>query len=300
MQLNNSNNNIYLVKEMYPSPAKKVFLEFMFVGMMALWVVVTLVDIPIGAVLLIIARMSGNNNYQPWLTVKEVWRQILRHLSYLLRLVLSPAYRKTVKASKQKIIKSHERLKNAIDEVEFTDVAIFFAYLPHILGVTAFVVHSVIAVAIVISLSGVYYTSKVTPLNQPYVEPRVEYQPQDVDIQERDYGPWFNRSEVLDRVNNSDFKNIVLLSDTGLIKYSKNKVAVRNGFAVIVAHERIINPQLTANGQITFRDQENNRFSLNPGQAFMFENYIDKVYMFDDKGQIMANDLKNLQIMEVK
>ncbi len=176
-------------------------------------------------------------------------------------------------------------------DFEYVDAATLFALLPYVIGYSAIIVHCVLTTIVVISGYGVYKHYQVTATlpSTPQQQTIVKYQPQIADQQELDFGPWFDRGQVMDRVNNTDFKNIALLSDTGSVKYSQTKVIIDQGFVLTPFHERIVNPRSANNpGQISFEDQVGQNFTVNKNQAFMFEGYASKVFMFDANGKLMT------------
>jgi hypothetical protein len=146
----------------------------------------------------------------------------------------------------------------------------------------------------IVSFSAWHYYDVAEPREEPLPEIRVEYEPQIADRQEEDFGPWYRRATVIRRVDDPEFRNIVLLSDTGRMQYSRRFQGADDGFRDR-SSDRITSSRVTDSGQIVFRDSHRNRFRVNPGQVFMFENYRSFAFRFTESGQLQAVRLEDLR-----
>ncbi|MBT3222543.1 MAG: hypothetical protein HN348_26005 [Proteobacteria bacterium] len=82
------------------------------------------------------------------------------------------------------------------------------------------------------------------------------------------------------------------------MQYSKRFVGDLDGFQTRVWHERVRAPAVDGQ-QVVFQDQHGNRFRLNPGQVFLFENYKSFAFFLDANAGlkvIRATDLDALEI----
>ena len=276
------------------SKLKSFFKELGFLLSVVLAVILTAVDIVLGLFRYAWKRANGYPNFNPWQQICNLWIMIGRHIAYLFRL-FNADFREQVRQQRTAMHRAasafHGSMSNAkseLAEFDYVDAVVFFSYLPSLISFSFFLVQAAVALVTVISVYGVYKHYQVTAVQHTFPEAKtiVEYQPQVADKQEMDFGPWFNRGEVLERVNNPNFKNIALLSDTGGVKYSKNKTVIQAGFVLAPFNERVVNPHLTEDGQMTFTDQLGNEYWLNKEQGFMFEGYASKMFMFDASNRL--------------
>jgi hypothetical protein len=288
------------------SGVKKLLLEVGFLLGVLLAVILTAVDIILGIGRYLIGRARGRSHFNPWKNIQALWRMIGLHLLYLFNLI-RPSFRESLRRNREtmhrRAVTLRESFKRTGDigvfrELEYADgvdVAMFFAIVPYGIIGSIILVQAVTATVTVISLYGVYkvYHPTATLRTAPEQQTVVTYQPQVADQQETDFGPtWLDRGSVFGKVNDPEFKSVALLSDTGSIKYSATKVVESAGFTPLAWSERVSNPSPTSTGQIHFSDQTGHEFTVNKEQAFMFEGYSSKMFMFDTNGKLMAVDPK--------
>jgi hypothetical protein len=259
-----------------------VCLEALFVVSAIVVTVLTVVDLIAGCFRYLYGRVVLQyGHYNPWEKTVRVWRLMGAHVSYVIRSFQTDL--------SEQVARSRQTVSayTSDTDLDYVDEFQFFALLPVAIGYGFLLVHCIIAIVTVISLYGVYERHGVaTPRTTPEVETVVAYVPQVADQQEMDFGPWLDRGQVTDRINDQNFLNIALLSDTGSVKYSQTKVSSGDGFSFTPFHERVVNPHTLPNGQVEFSDQHGKHFVVNKKQAFMFEGYATKAFMFDQDGKL--------------
>jgi hypothetical protein len=286
------------------SAVKKFLLELGFFIGIVIAVVLTAIDVVFGIFRYAYGRLvQGRPNFNPYADIASIWKAIGRHLSYLGKVVFVPAFRASVRKNRtrmhQRAVRAREAFRHTrdihvFDDFDYTDgvdVVTFFLMLPYGIIGSIVLVHVIVSTIAVISVYGVYkhYQTTAVERKTPQQQTIVQYQPQVADKQETDFGPtWLNRGAVLDKVNDPGFLNVALLSDAGSIKYSATKVVEPSGFAPLAFSERVVNPSVTPTGQVHFLDQLQQEFTVNKDQAFLFEGYASKMFMFDDNGKLMA------------
>jgi hypothetical protein len=190
---------------------------------------------------------------------------------------------------------------NSKTDIEPIDVWMTFYLLYHAVVLSALVVNIVVSMFWVISVWGIqryYGVAEIQTAPKPAVT--VAFQPQVVDKQETDFGPWQDGGETFEKRGQPTFLNLALLSDTGTMKYSRRFVGTRDSFAIDITSDRVVNPHLTSTGQIAFHDDRGNAFTLNPWQAFLIEGYKTKAFMFDHAGRLMSVPMTTFHTTEVK
>lgn len=276
--------------------------EFSFFIGVVIAIVLTAIDIVLGLFRYGWCRLvQGKPNFNPWDDLINTWIIIGRHISYLWKMVFVPSFRQAVAANR---VAMHRRVNNlrisfgdataTLSDFEYVDAemafVVIYGSIYAILG-TIVAVHTLVALLTVASLYGVYhYVELPKPASIPQVERNITFEPQVADKQEADFGPWNDRGTVLDQVNNPSFYNIAMLSDTGSIKYSQSKVADESVFTPLAFTERVVNPHKNEHGQMEFEDQTGKKFVINKHQAFVFEGYSPKVFMFTANGKLAAVD----------
>lgn len=265
-------------------------------------IVLTAIDIVLGLFRYVWGRLVQDKpNFNPWTNLINTWIVIGRHLSYLWKMVFVPSFRQAV-ATKR--VSMHRRINDlrisfgdataALSDFEYVNAEMAFVVMYGgiyaILG-SIVAIHTLVALFTVASLYGVYhYVELPKPASVPQAERKIIFEPQVADKQEADFGPWNDRGTVLDQINNQNFHNIAMLSDTGSVKYSQSKIGDESVFTPLAFTERVVNPHENEHGQIEFEDQTGKKFTVNKRQAFLFEGYNPKVFMFTINGQIAAVD----------
>jgi hypothetical protein len=285
------------------SMGKKLLLEFGFFLTVILAIILTVVDVFVGIVRYVVGRIfQGRPNFNPWAQTTNVWRMIWKHVAYLFKM-LGPEFRTQMKTQRAAMHNAVRAARNSYrgtvgDDFDYVDAAFFFSILPSLIVNGVFLAQAAVAMAIVISSYGVYHYHQniATIPSKPQVETKVEYQPQVADKQDADFGPWNNRGEVITHVSDLNFINLVAISDTGALRYSISKIVTAQGFVHTDFNERVINPQLLPNGQVQFKDQIGEEYKVNPNQAFLFEGYSSKLFMFDAGGKLMSIDPTKAQL----
>lgn len=275
----------------------KLLMEIGFFLAVVLAVVLTVADIFVGIVRYLWGRLVQQRpNFNPWQQTMNVWRMIGKHIVYLFKMFNS-GFREEMR-SKRKAMHARARLvRDSVrgsvgEDFDYVDAVAFFTLVPYMVVSAVFLWQAIVAAVIVFSGYHVYKQVQTTPTLHKTPQPvtKVEYQPQVADQQETDFGPWLNRGQVFDKVNKPDFKNLVMISDTGSLTYSEKTVS-EAGFQQLDFNERVVNPRvLKPSGQIAFTDQLGQGYAINPGQAFLFAGYQSKMFMFNAQGQLLAID----------
>ena len=243
----------------------------------------------------------------PWRRIRQSWTLILRHMKYITFYTCSSKYRKMVNDRKEAVRKQLEKMYKMrvpsisleLPEVDFVNVGMVLALMPQIFSLTTILGNAAVAVFWMIATWGVWhYVDTPVAITEPPPEVKVVYEPQIADQQEADYGPWFNKGEVFKQTREPDFLNLVLLSDTGSAKYSQMFRGDLAGFTP-QSSEKIIAARLTESGQITFKDQHGNSFTINPDQVFLIENYKSFAFVFDSEGNLHLSPLTDLTVKEL-
>ncbi|MDB5194183.1 MAG: hypothetical protein JWN50_197 [Parcubacteria group bacterium] len=279
---------------------KQIMLELGFVASIGIAVAYTAIAVPVG-----LGQAVFQDGFQwdnAWRQAGRVWGAIFGHMKYLFRYTFSPAFRKLVRSSRRamreraELVSSNLRgFKDAVGELDYIDAGVLFVLLYDGIFIGWMVWLVALGFAGMIGSWGYrhYYTVAV-PTHAPEVQTKIVYQPQVADQQEADFGPWSKAGEVSERVSDPNFKNTAIFSDVGSAKYSQIHVADRAKFAPLDNSELILNPR-TEGSQIFFDDQHGNHFRVNPYQAFMFESDDYRVFMFDEKANILAVKTTNLK-----
>ncbi len=258
---------------------------------------------------------------EPWSCIASVGGVIKKHLVYIYKCDYVPwrdkrrakqaeeAARKQAHAEPQVSIpraaqtpRPSPRYDRAYyDSVDTVDVITALQLMYH-MGVTVYVfVHFLITLIGTISVWGAGHV-----LNKPEMPetiapaPTVTFQPQVADKQEADYGPWLDAGEVFDERRETDFLNIALISDTGSVKYSRRLMGSPKGFEPTSGNDKVIRHEKTGSGQVKFKDERQNSFTVNPKQAFLFEGYKSRVFMFSPEGKLLMIATKNFKTTELK
>jgi hypothetical protein len=276
---------------------KKLLREFLFFLTVILAVILTVVDAFFGIVRYLYGRIIKHRpNFNPWEQTANVWRMIWKHILYLFKM-LGPEFREQMKTQRIAMHNAVRTTRDSVrgtvgDDFDYVDAAYFFAMLPYLIVNSIFLTQAAVATFIVFSTLGVihYHQNTASFPAHPQAETHV------ADQQEADFGPWHNRGEVIDQVTDPKFKNIAFISDTGAVRYSVAKVASLTGFAQLDFNERVVNPQVLPNGQIHFLDQLGNEYSINAFQAFLFEGYMSKMFIFDASGKLFGIDPTKAQL----
>jgi hypothetical protein len=278
---------------------KKLLLEIGFFLTVILAIILTAVDAFLGILRYAFGRIvKGRPNFNPWQQTMNVWRMIWKHVKYLF-MMFGSEFRlkmKTQRAAMHGAVRaardSYRGGSTVGEDFDYVDAAYFFSILPVLIVDGIILAQALIATGIVIAGYGVYhYRQNIATIpSKPQVETKVEYQPQVADKQDADFGPWNNRGEVITHVSDPKFINLVAISDTGAMRYSISKIVTTQGFARADFNERVVNPQLLPSGQIQFKDQLGEQYKINPNQAFLFEGYSSKLFMFDASGKLMSID----------
>ena len=291
--------------------------ELIFFGIMVPGTVLLTV---VGSVVGVISYPSriwrGDRAYSAWWQIAGMWRLVFRHIRFIFKWAFVPAFRREVDRQREtvrhKITQMKERARAARTglaarrprfdfdlDFEYIDGEVLLALLPQFLYLAVLTPHMVIVlIGTTVSLCTIQFYGVSEPRTEPVVEVEVEYEPQIADQQEADYGPWFNRGQVFDKVNDPNFTNIALLSDVGSAQYSQAHAGDLSSFTPRNS-ERVVNAQLTETGQINFKDQHRNQHTVNPGQVFLFENYKAFAFVFDEQGNLMATKASELNTVEV-
>ncbi len=134
------------------------------------------------------------------------------------------------------------------------------------------------------------------PKKQP-IEMNIEYEPTEADKQETEYCPCIPYYE-LGKVD-SDFLNAGLVDpDTGEIKYSKKYYISKEGFKPRhVQHKWRFQLE---NEKIKFKMPSLQTVYFNPYQAFQLLDQGFLTFMFDDKGNLLANQTEKIKRLEIK
>lgn len=241
--------------------------------------------------------------------IRESWYHVKRFFQYKWKYAWEKDFRQAVKDYKTKAREVRDRtsdqlhsFKRRLDEFEITDSDIYagveFMGAMAQMGYVALVVtYAVVIIGGFGTYGAIKYYNVPDPAPALVKEKPIEYTPQEADVQDANYGPWFNRGEVLQKVNDPNFLSMAKVDGTGTVQYSKTVTAPKtDNFKPLNFHERVINPSVTEKGQITFRDQERNTFTVNPGQVFIFEGYKSKAFVFDKAGKLYGIDPKELII----
>lgn len=263
--------------------------------------VITFVDCLIG-----IFRKIGGGSFVGE-EIRGAWYNVNRFFSYKWKYFWKDDFRRTVDEYKTRVRETKDQtseqfrdLKQRMQNFEVSEDDIlagmeFMAIVPYL----GFVTYIVVMAVIVASLGVWKYYPTPDPTPVAVLEKKIEFTPQEADVQDANYGPWFNRGEVLKKVNDPTFLNMVKVDSTGTIQYSKTVVPGTDGFTALNFHERVTNPLVTDSGQISFHDQERNTFTINPNQVFIFEGYKSKAFVFDKGGKLFGIDPKNLKITKI-
>jgi len=293
---------------MLAKKARLVFDESVFFGLIIPFVVCwSVIELSVQLTVLPSVFWRGRQAFTPWFRLCELWGLVRRHWHFITRYFFVTRFRHSVQAGWQKTsarateLKSRIRLPDfslaELNEEDVVNVSLFVSLLPSLITVSAFFVHCLVATFWLIATWNIhtYYSVEDQKPAVGTAPPVVVYQPQIADKQEADYGPWFKETEVAKEVReNPLFKNLVLLSDSGVVKYSQYFVGETFGFKIRNT-EKVIGSKIEANGQVRFKDQHGKIFVLNVEQAFMFENDSAWIYMFSPSGQLLAIKPADLQ-----
>ncbi|MEA3249949.1 MAG: hypothetical protein U9Q03_06395 [Patescibacteria group bacterium] len=285
-------------------------------------------------------RRNPAKRLEVWKTIGSLWTVIGKHLKYLWKLDFLPwrrrmkdrraevkrdrserradalDERKRKKRERQEgqrhlqELKAHRRLMRSRDRASRTrrdlsnyddvDVVLAFQLMLNMLPLVIWVPHLVFClIGTIVSFTIWTYHDVAQPREEPLPEITIEYEPQIADRQEADFGPWYRRATVIRRVNDPDFRNIVLMSDTGRLQYSRRFRGAPDGFRNRTS-DRVIGARVTDSGQIVFRDPHRNRFRINPGQVFMFENYGSFAFRFTEDGRLQNVPLDEFRTEEIE
>ena len=265
----------------------------------------------IGCLIVAIPAMIFKKN--PWRvfgTTLSLWAMVLRHIKIMWLYITKPALREkyqeyskqarsriktTIRTSRQSGLKLADAVAD-LDLLEAGSVLAAFAYLifdTAILGWLIFQV-GISTVSMCLAWNQWKYYDSVPHHVQPVVVPPVAYVPQVTDLQERDFGPWKSRAEMGDRVNDSGLLSVVLISDTGSIRYSQK--SAEGNFKLEYSRDRVTSFKVLSTGQIEFTIENGSRFRVNPFQAFMFEGDNTLVYEFTVDGILLSTEQKNVTL----
>ncbi len=282
---------------------------FFFTVVLPLTVVISAVEIAVGLLSLLTVPFVGARAYRPWQRLRALWALVWRHLRYVFSYAFVPQVRGDLEAAQRAAKDKIDALKERVPEIpdlpalqaDAIDLEVLLITLVAMLPAAVVGTHVLIAVVVVLSTWTVARTTYgVAELPaEPTTPVEVAYEPQIADKQEADYGPWFQRGEVFSEVAEPDFLNLALLSDDGSAQYSQRVVGLPDGFEARAVHDRVRHAKLEATGQVVFRDPHNNRFAVNPGQVFLFENYKSEAFTFDDAGKLQAIGAAELRIEEI-
>jgi len=269
-------------------------------------ILLTVVGCGVGIVMLPTAIWRGDKAYSAWFQIRQLWRLVDRHIRYIFKYAFMPGFRREVdrqreglreKVKQFQALQPFERLQHKLD-FDYVDIEVLLGVLPHLLPFAILVPHLIVVSVGMLSVWGVWtYVERPEVQASPKPVAEVVYEPQIADQQEADYGPWDRRGDVLDEVDDLDFINLVLLSDTGSLQYSQAHAGSMEGFEPI-SSPKVINATLEE-GQITFYDQHRNKYTVNPGQVFLFENYKSKAFAFNPAGELLAVDAEALETVEL-
>jgi hypothetical protein len=277
-----------------------IFLELVFIFGVIVAAVLTLIDIPLGILRFVVISLWNRRPHFPWAKVAALWRVIGAHVSYWFT---SAAEQAGVSYDSADDVRARLRgyavrvvPGGKLPHVDPVDVFQFFALLPAFLWSGIVIVHVVVSTFMVFWLYGVYnYYGQAELRTQPVPEVVETHVPRVDQVQERDFGPWHNRGDAMVRIGDLTFLNLVMISDTGYMMYSDQRIADPSNFIQTPVHERVVNPRLTPAGDIAFRDQAGRAYAVNPNQAFIFAGFASKVFMFDASG-----NLKTVPAAELK
>ncbi len=286
---------------------KKLAMEIGFFLGVIVAVVLTAIDIVLGLFRYAWGRVVQRRpNFNPWENVCNIWRLIGRHIAYLFKVVLVPSFRATVAENRAAMHRQVNNIrlqvggaKAALSDFDYVDVEtalVFMWALFYGVFVSIITINALVATVTVVSLIGVYHMYELPkPAAAPQPDAKVVFQPQVADQQETDFGPWNDRGTVIAKVNDPGFRNIAMLSDTGSVKYSAEKTADASVFTPLAFTERVVNPHPNDSGQMVFDSQTGKRFVVNKGQAFLFEGYNPKVFLFLPDGRLAAVDSSKMK-----
>lgn len=242
---------------------------------------------------------------EPWAQVWSVLRVIGKHFRYLYRCEWLPRRREQLAAAlkkqreklaaakaKRTARERYEAQRAMLRSSDFDVIDAEFAVLltGQMLPFLVILPHLVFCFIGMVSVMGytVYYDGTVKKGTAPIVAPVAEYEMQVVDRQERDFGPWYKRGEIRAEADQIGFRNIALLNDAGTLRYSRRFTVPKDGFTPAVTH-KVYGARVRSDGRIDFKDQHRNGYTLNPWQAFLFENHKTSVFMFDADGRILSS-----------
>jgi len=265
------------------------------------------IEVIVGVPALISLAWGNKKALVPWRRIRSSWSLILRHMKYITFYACSSKYRKMVNDRKEAVRKQLEKMYKMripsisleLPEVDFVEVGMVIALMPQIFSLAIIFTNVAIATFWMISVWGVWtYVDTPATQTEPPPEVQVVYEPQIADQQEENYGPWFNKGEVFKRTREPSFLNLALLSDSGSLKYSQFHTGVLDGFNPSNS-AKVIAPRVNERGQIEFKDQHGNKFTVNPSQVFLIENYKSEAFTFTPEGKLLSVPMDTLMTKEV-